>query len=402
MVQLLLGNIGVSGGGMNALRGHSNIQGSLISSVVESAAGLHCFADAGRTGLWEVHRGAGAEAAAAESAELLAERGQVPREPHEDLVGRRSDGGKTTGPTITCPRWTSCNDMLQMYELMHQGKVNGYLAQGFNPLAAAPNKAKMTASLSKLKFLVIMDPLATETSEFWRNYGEHNDVDSSKIQTEVFRLPTTCFAEEDGALVNSARWLQWHWKGASPPGEARSDIEIMSGIFTRMRSMYAKEGGAFPDPILNLTWKYAAAGKPPAGRTGPGVFRQRAQGSGGPEGSHQDRAQGGRAAGGIRGAARRRQHPERLLDFLRVWGPTGNLMARRDNADPSGIGQTLNWAWAWPANRRILYNRASCDPSGKPYNPARKLIAGNGTAWSGVDVPDFKADENPAAWVPSS
>ena len=90
--------------------------------------------------------------------------------------------------------------MLQVYELMNQGKMNGYLAQGFNPLAAAPNKAKLTAGFSKLKYLVIMDPLVTETSEFWRNAGEANDVDPSKIQTEVFRLPTTCFAEED------ARW----------------------------------------------------------------------------------------------------------------------------------------------------------------------------------------------------
>ena len=112
--------------------------------------------------------------------------------------------------------------MLQVYELMNQGKMNGYLAQGFNPLAAAPNKAKLTAGFSKLKYLVIMDPLVTETSEFWRNAGEANDVDPRKIQTEVFRLPTTCFAEEDGALVNSGRWLQWHWKGAEPRARPRA------------------------------------------------------------------------------------------------------------------------------------------------------------------------------------
>ena len=123
---------------------------------------------------------------------------------------------------------------------MNQGKMNGYICQGFNPLAAAPNKAKMNAALAKLKFLVIMDPLATETSEFWRNFGEHNDVDPSKIQTEVFRLPTPCFAEEDGALVNSSRWLQWHWKGAEPPGEARTrSARSWASIFTRMRALYA-------------------------------------------------------------------------------------------------------------------------------------------------------------------
>ena len=81
--------------------------------------------------------------------------------------------------------------------------------------------------------------------------------------------------------------------------------------------------------------------------------------------------------------------------FCGAWGPTGNLMARRDNSDPTGIGNTVNWAFAWPANRRVLYNRASCDPNGKPFNPNRKLISWNGTAWGGADIPDFKADEDP-------
>ena len=211
--------------------------------------------------------------------------------------------------------------MLQVYELMHEGKINGYLAQGFNPLAAAPNKAKMTAALSKLKFLVVMDPLVTETSEFWRNYGVLNDVDPGKIQTEVFRLPTTCFAEEDGALVNSGRWLQWHWKGADPPGEARTDLEIMAGLFTRLRELYQSEGGAFPDPILNLSWPYANAGQSRARRAREGILRQGARGSRRSERSDEDRPQRRRAARRFRRAARRRQHRKRLLDLLRLVGP---------------------------------------------------------------------------------
>src|SRR3546814_12361580 len=115
----------------------------------------------------------------------------------------------------------------------------------------------MLESFAKLKFLIIMDPLVTETSEFWRNVGEYNDVDSSSIQTEVFRLPTTCFAEEEGTLVNSGRWLQWHWKGAEPPGEGKSDIEIMARIYQRVLGLYKKEGGQFPDPIVHLDWPYA-------------------------------------------------------------------------------------------------------------------------------------------------
>ena len=89
-----------------------------------------------------------------------------------------------------------------------------------------------------------IDPLNTETSTFWQNHGESNDVDPATIQTEVFRLPSTCFAEENGSIVNSGRWLQWHWKGADAPGIAVNDGEILAGIFTRLRKMYAEEGGA--------------------------------------------------------------------------------------------------------------------------------------------------------------
>src|SRR5262245_55203667 len=125
------------------------------------------------------------------------------------------------------PKLDKPHDVLQVFEDMHNGKLNRYMCQGFNPLASFPNKAKLVSGLSKLKYLVIIDPLATETSEFWKNYGAYNDVDASKIQTEVFRLPSTCFAEEEGSLVSSGRWLQWHWKGAPPPGEAKGDAEIV-------------------------------------------------------------------------------------------------------------------------------------------------------------------------------
>ena len=143
-------------------------------------------------------------------------------------------------------------DVLKVFDMMYQGQVNGYFCQGFNPIASFPNKAKVSAALAKLKYLVIMDPLATETSEFWRNAGEYNDVDTASIQTTVFRLPTTCFAEEDGSLVNSGRWLQWHWKAAEPPGQAKTDVVIMGGLFHRLRELYSKEGGAYAEPLLNI------------------------------------------------------------------------------------------------------------------------------------------------------
>src|SRR5690606_10520070 len=153
-------------------------------------------------------------------------------------------------------------DMLRMFELMDQGKVNLYFCQGFNPLLALSNRGKNTSALSKLKLLVVMDPLQTETARFWENHGAFNDVDPAAIQTEVIELPTSCFAEDEGALVNSGRWLQWHWAAAEPPGQARHDTWIMAQIFNRVRELYAAEGGAFPDPILNLTWPYADPSTP--------------------------------------------------------------------------------------------------------------------------------------------
>ncbi len=397
MVQLLLGNIGVAGGGMNALRGHSNIQGltdlGLLSNLLP-----------GYISLPSEHE--------QQYSEFMAARALKPLRPNQLSYWQNTPkffvslmkawwGDAATAQNNWAydylPKLDKLYDMLQVYELMNQGKVNGYLAQGFNPLAAAPNKAKMTAALAKLKFLIIMDPLATETSEFWRNYGELNDVDSSKIQTEVFRLPTTCFAEENGALVNSARWLQWHWKGADGPGEARSDLEIMAGIFTRMRTMYVKDGGAFPDPILNLTWKYAQVESPSPEELAKEYSGNALKDLADPKDPAKITRKAGEQLAGFAELRDDGSTQSGCWIFCGAWGPTGNLMARRDNSDPTGIGQTLNWAWAWPANRRVLYNRASCDPAGKPWNSSRKLISWNGSAWVGADVPDFPVGENPDA-----
>lgn len=396
MLQLLLGNIGVAGGGMNALRGHSNIQGltdlGLMSNLLPGYMTLP---------------GEGEQ----DFGKYIDVRALKPLRPNQLSYWQNYKKFHVSlmkawwGPSATVennwaydylPKLDKLYDMLQTYELMTQGKVNGYICQGFNPLAAAPNKAKLTEGFSKLKFLVIMDPLNTETSEFWRNVGEHNDVDPAKIQTEVFRLPTTCFAEEEGTLVNSGRWLQWHWKGAEPPGEARSDIEIMADLFTRVREMYRKDGGVYPDPIVNLWWPYSNPGNPTAVELAKEYTGRALVDLTDPK----DPTRVTRKAGEqLAGFAELRDDGSTLSGcwiFAGAWSEAGNLMARRDNSDPTGIGQTLNWAWAWPANRRVLYNRASCDLEGKPFNPRRSLVAWNGKAWGGADIPDFKGDENPA------
>jgi len=395
MVQLLLGNIGVSGGGMNALRGHSNIQGLTDLGLMSNLLPGYMTLPGEKEQDFDAY---------------IAARAQKPLRPNQLSYWQNyrkffvSFMKAWWGDAATAennwafdylPKLDKQYDMLQAYELMNQGRMNGYICQGFNPLAAAPNKAKLVASFSKLKYLVVMDPLATETSEFWKNYGALNDVDTASIQTEVFRLPTTCFAEENGSLTNSSRWLQWHWKGAEPPGEARSDIEIMSGLYQRLRAMYQRDGGAFPDPIVNLAWNYARPDSPDPEELAREYSGKALRDLPDPK----DPAKLVRKAGEqLAGFAELRDDGSTSSGcwiFCGAWGPSGNLMARRDNSDPTGIGQTIHWAWAWPANRRVLYNRASCDPRGRPWNPARKLVAWNGSTWGGADVPDYKADEDP-------
>jgi formate dehydrogenase major subunit len=395
MVQLLLGNVGMPGGGMNALRGHSNIQGltdlGLLSNLLPGYMTLPSEKET-------------------DYKTYIEKRTPKPLRPnqlnywsnypkfHVSLM-KAWFGPAATKDNNWCfdwlPKLDKAHDVLLVFDDMYQGKMNGYICQGFNPLASFPNKAKVTEALSKLKYLVIIDPLATETSEFWKNYGEYNDVDPAKIQTEVFRLPSTCFAEEDGSLVNSGRWLQWHWKGAEPPGEAKADPEIIAGMFLRVRELYKKEGGAFPDSILNLTWNHLQPdspspdelarefnGKALADVTDPKDPKTVLVKAGDQLDSFAQLRDDGSTACGC-------------WIFAGAWSSKGNMMARRDNADPSGLGSTLNWAFSWPANRRILYNRASADPSGKPWDPKRKVIAWTGQKWAGVDVPDFKADSPP-------
>ena len=232
-------------------------------------------------------------------------------------------------------------DILRAFDMMYTGKINGYICQGFNPLQSFPNKKKIRAALGKLKFLVVMDPLETETARFWENHGDKNPSDPSKIATEVFLLPTTCFAEEDGSLTNSSRWLQWHWKAADAPGEARSDIAIMSGLFRRMRAMYRKDGGAFPDPILNLSWNYTNPIEP-----GPDELAKEVNGTALAEVKD---ASGARAAARrpaarrLRAVARRRHHRLRLLDLLRLLDRAGQHdgAARCDRSARAGAGAEL-------------------------------------------------------------
>ncbi len=387
MVQLLLGNIGVAGGGMNALRGHSNIQGLTDLGLLSNA--LPGYLTLANQGEQDYQKYIDARTQKPLRANQMSYWQNYPKF-HVSLMKA------FWGPAATkdnnwaydyLPKLDKQYDMLQIFELMNEGKVNGYIAQGFNPLAALSNKSRVRDGLAKLKFLVVMDPLATETSEFWKNYGEHNDIDTASVQTEVFRLPTTCFAEEDGAVVSSSRVLQWHWKASEPPGEAKTDIAIMSALHLRMKAAYQKDGGKFPDPIQNLWWPYAQPAHPSSEEIAKEYNGRALTDLTAPDGKVL------RPAGQqLSGFGELRDDGSTMSGcwiWTGSWTEAGNQMGRRDNSDPTGIGNTLNWAWAWPANRRVLYNRASADLEGKPFNPNRTLVKWNGSTWGGADVPDY-------------
>ena len=391
MVQLLLGNIGVAGGGMNALRGHSNIQGltdlGLLSNSLPGYLSLPTQAEQ------DYQKYVDARTQKPLRAGQMSYWQNYPKF-HVSLMKSWFGAAATAENNWAydyLPKLDKQYDMLQYFQLMNEGKVNGYIAQGFNPIAALSNSHRVRDGLAKLKFLVIMDPLATETSEFWKNHGEFNDIDAASVQTEVFRLPTTCFAEEEGAVVSSSRVLQWHWKAAEPPGEARTDVAIMSALHHRLKALYAKEGGAFADPILNLDWKYAQPDHPSSEEIAKEYNGKALVDLLDPKDPTKVLRPAGQQLSGFGELRDDGTTASGCWIYAGCWTQAGNQMGRRDNADPTGIGNTLNWAWAWPANRRVLYNRASCDVQGKAFNPRRKLIEWNGKAWGGADVPDMGA-----------
>jgi formate dehydrogenase major subunit len=310
-------------------------------------------------------------------------------------------GASATKDNDFCFDWLPKNDklydILAAFELMHEGKMNGYFCQGFNAIASIPDKQKVTESLSKLKYLVIIDPLATDTSTFFQPHGEFHDVDPKQIATEVFRLPSTCFAEENGSLVNSGRWLQWHFKAADPPGEAKGDEEIIAEIFVRLRDLYAREGGVFAEPILGASWPYVQPRSPSPEELAKEYNGVALVDVADPKDSTKVLVHAGEQLSSFAQLQADGSTAAGCWIFTGCFTQAGNQMARRDTADPSGLGVTPGWAWAWPANRRLLYNRASAAPDGSPWDGRRAYMRWDGHKWTGPDIPDFPADGAPAA-----
>ena len=396
MLQLMLGNIGVRGGGMNALRGHSNIQGltdlGLMSNLIPGYLAIPTEKES-------------------DFATYMGKRGFKPERPNQmsywqnykkffvsfqkamfgSAATAENDWAYHYLPKLDVPTY----DILRAFELMHNGKMNGYICQGFNPLMSISNRAKNQAALSKLKFLVSIDPLETETANFWEDHGEYNEANPSEIKTTVFKLPSTCFAEDEGSLTNSGRWIQWHWAGGTPPGEAKSDNWIIAQLYKRLKALYQKEGGAFPDPILNLHWPYADPDDPTPTEIAKEINGYTLADLKDPTDPNKVTLEKGKQLPGFSALRDDGSTACGCWIYSGCYTEAGNNMARRGTSDPGGAATFLQWSFSWPANRRILYNRASADMQGKPWDPSRKLIEWDGSKWSGFDVPDIAPTAKP-------
>jgi formate dehydrogenase major subunit len=390
MLQLILGNIGVRGGGMNALRGHSNIQGLTDLGLMSNLIPGYLTIPTEKETTLDAY---------------MSTRGFKPLRPNQmsywqnykkffvsflkSMWGDSATADNSFAydylPKLDVPGY----DVLRAFELMHQGKMNGYFCQGFNPLLSFPNRKKITTALSKLKFLVVMDPLQTETARFWENHGEHNDVETASIQTEVIQLPSTCFAEDTGSLTNSGRQLHWHWAGGTPPGEAKNDTWIMAQIYLRLKALYQKEGGAVPEPILNLTWNYNDPNEPTPEELAKEINGSVLETVTDPNDPTKVVLEKGKQVVSFAVLRDDGKTACGCWIYSGCFNEAGNNMARRDNTDPDDAGIFPKWAWSWPVNRRIIYNRASADIDGNPWDPSRKLLWWDGAKWTGYDIPDI-------------
>jgi len=385
MLQMLLGNIGIAGGGVNALRGESNVQGSTDYGLL-----FHLLPGYLKSPEFD-------------NVDLKA---YVEKWTPVTKDSKSANWWSNTPKYITSllKAWygdnaTAANDFCYSYlpkrmgsfaygkimEKMLKGDLEGLVCMGMNPAVGGPDSGNARIALSKLKWLVTVDLWETETSIFWKRPG----VNPKDIQTEVFMLPAASSIEKEGSISNSGRWAQWRYKAVEPVGKAMSDLWIIDQFYKRVRNLYTKEKGAFPEPITKLSWNYGNGHEPDVHLVAKeinGYFTK--------DTTIVDKDK-------VLEFKKGDQVP--MFKYLQADGSTvsgcwiysgsytkeGNQMARRDQSDPTGLGMFPKWSWCWPVNRRIIYNRASVNMAGEPLNPKKVVIAWDALEkkWKG-DVPD--------------
>ncbi len=385
VLQLLLGNMGRPGGGMNAERGHANIQGNTDHAISwDILPGYLRIPAPGQHNLTDYVAQSASKKLLPTSLNFF---GDNYRKFMVSLL-KAWYGDKATNTNEFAfdylPKPASNAAWLSIFDHALRGKMEGLMLSGMTATSIEPDSNQVLKALSSLKWLCVMDAFATTSSEFWRAPG----IDPSTVQTEVLMLPATHWIEKDGSFTNSGRWAQWKDQVLPPQGEARHDHWILAETFQRIRDLYQQQGGKFPAPVLDLTFPYRDARKPELDEIAKEI-------------NGYDLTTGKRLA---TFAGLKDDGTTTAGDWIYTghYPESGNLTKRRDGIqdpkknDPTGMGFYPNWAWAWPLNRRVLYNRASADPLGRPWDPKRPGIQWDAAAakWVG-DVPDYPPTADP-------
>lgn len=398
IIQLLLGNIGRPGGGIIALRGHSNVQGATdiptlfnslpnylpqpvadadhatLERMLKYGHGLEARRGKATSGLWEKERtmGSWASMPAAMISLLKAWYGEA--------ATAANEYGYQNLPKL------SGDESEQSYfvQMLHR-EMCGLFLFGENPAVSSPNATVHRKALRRLRWLVVADAFETESASAW--YADPDGPPPESVPTEVFFLPAALGLEKDGSVTNTERLVQWHDQVLPPPGDCRSDLSYVYRIGKRIKELYADSRLERDLPIRQLTWDYAAAGdadEPDAER----VLRE-INGFNTVTGEHLSgaselRDDGTTACGG------------RL--YCGVFPGPGRNLSRRQGGVADEATFFHKWAWAWPGNTRVLYNRASADPEGRPWSERKKLLRWDEAAgrWAGPDVPHFEVGKPPS------
>lgn len=384
IIQLLLGNMGIAGGGVNALRGESNVQGSTDQALLfHILPGYLRFPTADLANL-DAYK----KAIATTTAEPMSANWPQNSPKYAVSLLKSFWGDKATAETDFGYGWLPKLDVgqncswLNLFDEMYNGKIKGFFAWGQNPACSSANAEKVRQGLGKLDWLVNVNLFDNETGSFWKGPG----MDPKKIKTEVFMLPCAASVEKEGSISNSGRWAQWRYKAADAPGMAKPDGDILFDLFNKIRDLYKKDTktAKFIEPILNLKWDYVDQkghfDTHKVAREINGYFQQdkkigdKEYKKGDPVPAFAMLQDDGSTSSGN-------------WIYCQSYNADGNNMARRKKDDPTGLGLFPQWAWAWPVNRRIIYNRASVDLNGQPWNPAKAVVKWVDGKWVG-DVPD--------------
>jgi len=387
ILQLLLGNMGRPGGGILALRGHASIQGSTdIPTLFDSLPGylsmpkfgpssrdLASFIKANkpRTGFWNNF-----------DKYIVSQLKAF----YGDAATKENDFGFNWLPRLTG------DHSHQAYWLdMLDGKMDGLFVMGQNPAVAGPNSGMERRGLGKLKWLVVREMVETETASFWYASPEvqSGDLRTEDIETEVFLMPAAGHVEKEGTFTNTQRLLQWREKAVDPPGDARSENWFIYHLWRRIVEKAKLDPRPRNQGLLALTMNYTLEGdhREPAS---PEILQEI---NGWTVADHKL----------LSGFGELKADGSTLCGcwiYSGCFNEAGNNMARRDNADKDGLGTYAGWTWSWPLNRRILYNRASADMQGKPWDPTRAILSWDGTKWTGGDVPDIAPTAKPDVVMP--